>query len=60
MNADHMPDPSTPRIDAAEHAHRHAGMERARAGSGVPDWRAWWAIHGEHADGSALVLGLKA
>ncbi|MFD3547852.1 class I SAM-dependent methyltransferase [Streptomyces sp. NPDC058655] len=67
MNADHMPDPATPRIDAAEHAHRHAGMDRAKA-SGVPDWREWWAlaaadpalagpvkerfaIYGEHADG---------
>lgn len=44
MNADHMPDPATPRIDAAEHAHRHAGMDRARASSGVPDWREWWAL----------------
>ncbi|MCX5375923.1 trans-aconitate 2-methyltransferase [Streptomyces sp. NBC_00091] len=67
MNADHMPDPATPRIDAAEHAHRHAAMDRARA-AGVLDWRDWWAlagadpvlaeavkaryeIYGEHADG---------
>ncbi|MFF5704711.1 class I SAM-dependent methyltransferase [Streptomyces sp. NPDC012794] len=67
MNADHMPDPTTPRIDAAEHAHRHAGMDRARA-AGVLDWRDWWEmagsdpvlaeavrarfeIYGEHADG---------
>lgn len=67
MNADRMPDPATPRIDAAERAHRHAGMDRAKA-SGVPDWREWWAlaaadpvlsdavrqrfeIYGEHADG---------
>ncbi|MEU9147618.1 class I SAM-dependent methyltransferase [Streptomyces sp. NPDC048349] len=67
MNADRMPDPATPRIDAAERAHRHAGMARAKA-SGVPDWAEWWAgaaadpvlagaveqrfaIFGEHADG---------
>ncbi|MFD6534133.1 class I SAM-dependent methyltransferase [Streptomyces sp. NPDC060184] len=69
MNADHMTDASTPRIDAAERAHRHAGMERARA-AGALDWSAWWgeaakdpalagptaerfAIYGEHADGEA-------
>ncbi|MFD7560382.1 class I SAM-dependent methyltransferase [Streptomyces sp. NPDC059533] len=67
MNADHMPDPATPRIDAAEHAHRHAVMDGAKA-AGVADWREWWAlaaadpllaepvkqrfaIYGEHADG---------
>ncbi|MFI8385175.1 methyltransferase domain-containing protein [Streptomyces sp. NPDC085540] len=67
MNADHMPDPTTPRIDAAEHAHRHAGMDRAKT-AGAVDWREWWAragaepalaeqvkqrfeIYGEHADG---------
>lgn len=42
MNADHMPDPATPRIDAAEHAHRHAGMDRART-AGAVDWREWWS-----------------
>ncbi|MEV6576579.1 class I SAM-dependent methyltransferase [Streptomyces sp. NPDC051582] len=67
MNADHMPDPATPRINAAERAHRHTGMDRARAG-GALDWADWWAlaaadpvlaeptkrryeIYGEHADG---------
>ncbi|MFC9298571.1 class I SAM-dependent methyltransferase [Streptomyces sp. NPDC057011] len=67
MNADHMPDPATPRIGAAEHAHRHARMDRAKA-AGEVDWREWWAlaaadpvlaepvkerfaIYGEHADG---------
>ncbi|MEV6729140.1 MULTISPECIES: class I SAM-dependent methyltransferase [unclassified Streptomyces] len=67
MNADHMPDPATPRINAAERAHRHAGMDRARA-AGALDWADWWAlaaadpvlaeptkrrfeIYGEHADG---------
>ncbi|WP_328536749.1 class I SAM-dependent methyltransferase [Streptomyces sp. NBC_00344] len=67
MNADRMIDEETPRINAAESAHRHAAMERAKS-SGVPDWAAWWAlaakdpvlaaptaerfrIYGEHADG---------
>lgn len=67
MNADHMPDPATPRLNAAERAHRHAGMDRAKA-AGALDWREWWAlaasdpvlaeptrerfeIYGEHADG---------
>ncbi|MEU7553653.1 class I SAM-dependent methyltransferase [Streptomyces sp. NPDC044571] len=67
MNADHMPDPATPRIDAADRAHRHAAMDRARA-AGALDWADWWAlaaadpvlaeptrrryeIYGEHADG---------
>ncbi|MET9700592.1 class I SAM-dependent methyltransferase [Streptomyces sp. NPDC006529] len=69
MNADHMPDPATPLLNAAEHAHRHAAMDRAR-GEGVLDWAEWWAvaaadpvlaeptkkryeIYGEHADGDA-------
>ncbi|GGW73993.1 hypothetical protein GCM10010381_68360 [Streptomyces xantholiticus] len=67
MNADHMKDESTPRINAAERAHRHDGMERART-AGALDWTDWWAlaakdpvlaeptaerfrIYGEHADG---------
>ncbi|RSS63991.1 class I SAM-dependent methyltransferase [Streptomyces sp. WAC06614] len=67
LNADHMPDPATPRINAAERAHRHAVMDRARA-AGQADWREWWelaaadpvlagptrarfALYGEHADG---------
>lgn len=67
MNADRMIDEATPRINAAERAHRHAGMDRARA-EGVLDWAEWWAlaakdpvlaaptaarfeIYGEHADG---------
>ncbi|MET9961321.1 class I SAM-dependent methyltransferase [Streptomyces sp. NPDC006326] len=67
MNADHMPDPATPRINAAERARRHAAMNRARA-AGALDWADWWAlaaadpvlaeptrrryeIYGEHADG---------
>ncbi|MBT2384615.1 trans-aconitate 2-methyltransferase [Streptomyces sp. ISL-11] len=67
MNADGMPDESTPRINAAERALRHARMDRAKAG-GALDWSEWWqlaaadpvlagptaerfAIYGEHADG---------
>ncbi|MFI1092751.1 class I SAM-dependent methyltransferase [Streptomyces sp. NPDC020917] len=67
LNADHMPDPSTPRINAAERALRHARMDREKA-AGVLDWAAWWQlaaadpvlaeptaerfrIYGEHADG---------
>ncbi|MFI1015305.1 class I SAM-dependent methyltransferase [Streptomyces sp. NPDC020965] len=67
LNADHMIDRSTPRINAAERAHRHAQMDRAKAGGAV-DWAEWWAlaaqdpalagptarrfeIYGEHADG---------
>ncbi|MFE4213114.1 class I SAM-dependent methyltransferase [Streptomyces sp. NPDC056844] len=67
MNADHMIDTATPRINAAERAQRHAAMDRAKA-AGAVDWREWWdlmakdpvlaeptaerfAIYGEHADG---------
>ncbi|MGI5402835.1 class I SAM-dependent methyltransferase [Streptomyces sp. CA-135486] len=67
MNADHMIDRTTPRINAAERAHRHAQMDRAKA-AGALDWSEWWAlaakdpvlagptaeryeIYGEHADG---------
>ncbi|MFB6633360.1 class I SAM-dependent methyltransferase [Streptomyces sp. NPDC056362] len=67
MNADHMIDETTPRINAAERAHRHAVMDRAKD-AGALDWAAWWAvagadpvlaeptarrfeIYGEHADG---------
>ncbi|WP_436841020.1 class I SAM-dependent methyltransferase [Streptomyces niveus] len=67
MNADHMTDDSTPRINAAERAHRHREMDRAKA-EGAVDWADWWdlaakdpelagptaerfAIYGEHADG---------
>lgn len=66
-NADHMIDESTPRINEAERAQRHARMDQARA-NGVLDWAAWWElaaqdpvlaaptarrfeIYGEHADG---------
>ncbi|KUN85078.1 class I SAM-dependent methyltransferase [Streptomyces griseoruber] len=67
MNADHMIDDTTPRINAAERALRLARMEQARSG-GALDWAEWWQlaaqdpvlaaptarrfeIYGEHADG---------
>lgn len=67
MNADHMPDPATPRINAADREQRHARQEAAKR-SGALDWAEWWAlaandpvlaeptakrfeIYGEHADG---------
>lgn len=67
MNADHMIDETTPRINAADRAQRHARMDEARA-AGVLDWAEWWRlaakdpllaeptarrfeIYGEHADG---------
>lgn len=76
MNADHMPDPTTPRIGAAERAHRHAVMDRARA-EGMLDWADWWktaaadpvlagptaerfALYGEHAEGDSLPAGRHA
>lgn len=76
MNADRMHDPSTPRINAAERAHRHAAMDRAKD-SGALDWAAWWelaakdpvlaaptaerfAIYGEHAEGDTPSLDWHA
>ncbi|MEU9186006.1 class I SAM-dependent methyltransferase [Streptomyces sp. NPDC048484] len=67
MNADHMIDEATPRINAADRAQRHARMDEAKA-AGVLDWAEWWRlaaqdpvlaeptarrfeIYGEHADG---------
>ncbi|MFJ7236747.1 class I SAM-dependent methyltransferase [Streptomyces olivaceus] len=67
MNADHMIDDTTPRINAAERAQRHAQMDAAKDG-GALDWSEWWQlalkdpvlagptarrfeIYGEHADG---------
>ncbi|GED84800.1 class I SAM-dependent methyltransferase [Streptomyces sp. 6-11-2] len=67
MNADHMIDETTPRINAAERAQRHARMEQAKR-AGALDWAEWWQlaakdpvlaeptarrfeIYGEHADG---------
>ena len=67
MNADHMIDETTPRINAAERARRHAAMDQAKR-NGALDWAEWWEvaaqdpvlagptarrfeIYGEHADG---------
>jgi trans-aconitate methyltransferase len=67
MNADHMIDESTPRINAAERAQRHTQMDQAKR-NGVLDWAEWWQlaaqdavlagptarryeIYGDHADG---------
>ncbi|MCZ0981252.1 class I SAM-dependent methyltransferase [Streptomyces diastatochromogenes] len=76
MNADHMIDEGTPRINAAERAQRHARMDREKA-AGVLDWADWWAlaaadpvlaaptarrfeIYGEHADGDMPSAGWHA
>ncbi|GAA4297516.1 class I SAM-dependent methyltransferase [Streptomyces venetus] len=67
MNADHMIDETTPRINAAERALRHARMDQAKR-DGALDWSESWQlaakdpvlaeptarryeIYGEHADG---------
>jgi SAM-dependent methyltransferase len=76
MNADHMIDETTPRINAGERAHRHAGLEQAEA-DGVVDWAEWWrpaaqdpvlaapaacrfVIYGEHADGDPPAVAWHA
>ncbi|OEV05834.1 class I SAM-dependent methyltransferase [Streptomyces oceani] len=41
MNADHMPDESTPRINAAAHLFDRERRERARS-AGELDWAGWW------------------
>ncbi|MER6048990.1 class I SAM-dependent methyltransferase [Streptomyces sp. NPDC001793] len=72
LNADHMPDDTTPRINAAEREFRHARMARAKE-TGAVDWAEWWRlagadprlagptaerfeIYGEHADGDTLAV----
>ncbi|MCX5360800.1 class I SAM-dependent methyltransferase [Streptomyces sp. NBC_00124] len=67
MNADHMIDDTTPRINAAERAQRHTRMDQAKR-HGPLDWSEWWQvaandpvlaeptarrfeIYGDHADG---------
>ncbi|MFJ8492132.1 class I SAM-dependent methyltransferase [Streptomyces sp. NPDC094038] len=76
MNADHMIDDSTPRINAAERAQRHRGMDQAKA-AGALDWAEWWQlaaqdpvlagptarrfeIYGEHAEGDMPSAGWHA
>ncbi|MEV0635041.1 class I SAM-dependent methyltransferase [Streptomyces sp. NPDC050619] len=46
MNADHMIDESTPRINAAERAQRHARMDQAKR-DGALDWAEWWQLAGK-------------
>jgi SAM-dependent methyltransferase len=46
MNADHMPDGSTPRINEAAHAYDRARREREKA-AGVLDWVQWWRTAAE-------------
>ncbi|MFF1922841.1 class I SAM-dependent methyltransferase [Streptomyces sp. NPDC058221] len=41
LNADHMDDPSAPRINAAVHAFHTARKEREQA-AGAADWASWW------------------
>ncbi|GAB3958601.1 class I SAM-dependent methyltransferase [Streptomyces sparsus] len=41
LNADHMPDPATPRINEATHAYDKARREREKA-AGSEDWADWW------------------
>ncbi|WP_445395942.1 class I SAM-dependent methyltransferase [Streptomyces sp. LE64] len=72
LNADHMVDGATPRINEAEAVLRRARREAARA-EGALDWADWWAlaaedpalsaatarrfeIYGEHADGDTPSL----
>ncbi|WP_409469755.1 methyltransferase domain-containing protein [Streptomyces sp. HC307] len=67
MNADHMIDDTTPRINAAERTLRRARMDQAQK-AGALDWAEWWQlaakdpvlaaptarrfeIYGDHADG---------
>ncbi|MBT2412560.1 class I SAM-dependent methyltransferase [Streptomyces sp. ISL-12] len=67
LNADHMIDDTTPRINAAERERRHAQMAAAKR-DGALDWSEWWqlaakdpvlaeptarrfALYGEHAEG---------
>ncbi|WP_221347991.1 class I SAM-dependent methyltransferase [Streptomyces beigongshangae] len=67
LNADHMVDETTPRINAADRVQRHARMDGAKS-AGALDWAEWWRlaaadpvlagptarrfeIYGEHAEG---------
>ena len=67
MNADHMIDDTTPRINAIERTRSHSRMEQAQR-NGALDWAEWWQlaaqdpvlaaptarrfeIYGAHADG---------
>ncbi|MDT0341636.1 class I SAM-dependent methyltransferase [Streptomyces litchfieldiae] len=41
LNADHMPDESTPLLNAAERAYTEARRAREKA-AGIQDWADWW------------------
>ncbi|GAA2465352.1 class I SAM-dependent methyltransferase [Streptomyces macrosporus] len=43
LNADHMPDDTTPRINEAVNAFHRARREREKA-AGAQDWAEWWAM----------------
>ncbi|WP_198407029.1 class I SAM-dependent methyltransferase [Nocardia terpenica] len=43
INADHMPDPQTPMLNAVDEIIQNANQERARA-LGALDWDEWWAL----------------
>ncbi|MCT2591821.1 class I SAM-dependent methyltransferase [Streptomyces sp. N2-109] len=43
MNADHMPDESTPRVNGAVHLFERARREEAKA-AGAHDWAGWWQL----------------
>lgn len=53
-NADHMPDPATPRINAAHQALTEHRQERQRA-EGVLDWAGWWQRAAESPELSEVV-----
>ncbi|MCF6523409.1 trans-aconitate 2-methyltransferase [Streptomyces sp. JJ36] len=60
LNADHMPDETTPRVNAAERAWDRARRERAWA-AGEQDWGQWWAsvaADGELAEAAAQRFAL--
>ncbi len=44
LNADHMPDPATPRINEADEAATR--RRQARLPDGVLDWQGWWRAAG--------------
>ncbi|MEV0246313.1 class I SAM-dependent methyltransferase [Nocardia sp. NPDC050712] len=43
VNADHMPDPETPLLNAIDETARRGYEARARA-AGAVDWEQWWAL----------------
>ncbi|AXI79406.1 class I SAM-dependent methyltransferase [Peterkaempfera bronchialis] len=76
LNADHMPEPGTPLLNAADQRHQQARQQRELA-EGVLDWPSWWsaaaadplladqvaartALYGDHADGDIHPAGWHA